>query len=309
MSETIAQRCLFITSTRLGDAVLSTGLLEALHHRHPDARITVVCGALPAPLFKAVPYVDEIVPLRKQKGGRHWIDLWKILWGTKWTAIVDLRNSLATRLLRRKRLYAFHGAKNQHKIRQFQQVLKLQQPPSPKLYLPDDSGAETLIPDGAKILALGPASNWHAKTWPEENFIELTKRLLKDRLKGWRVAVFAAEPERDQVKNVLAAFPDAIDAVGWGDPLQVAAALSRCHLFIGNDSGLMHIAAAVGIKTIGLFGPTHDSVYGPWNGHVVRTKQSVEELLAIPDYDSRTCPNLMTSLSVDEVESAVISRL
>lgn len=302
---------MFITSTRLGDAVLSAGLLQALHERYPNAKVTVVAGGLPAPLFRSCPFVDEVIPLKKQKGGKHWIDLWKILWRTKWTAIVDLRSSVVPYLLRRKALFQMNGGidKNQHKIKQFQQVMKLQTPPAPVLWLPDNSGAEQLIPDGAKVLALGPASNWHAKTWPEENFIELAKRLLAGPLQGWRVAIFAAEPERDQVQNVLAAFPNAIDAVGWGDPAQVAAALARCSLFIGNDSGLMHMAAAVGIKTFGLFGPTYDIVYGPWDGHVVRGAKSVEELLNIPNYDSKTCPNLMGDLSVDDAEASIVKRL
>lgn len=307
MNKSIEQRCLFITSTRLGDAVLSTGLLNALHAQYPNAAVTVACGPLPAPLFEACPFVDKVIAIKKRKHHGHWIDLWKQVWTKRWDCVVDLRNTAVSRLIWRDKLYVMdHRIHNdRHKVEQYRQVMALDAPPAPHLWLPENSGAETLIPDGAPVLALSPASNWHAKTWPAERFIELTKALLAGKCKGWRVAIFAAAPERDQVTDVLKAFPDAIDAVGWGDPAQVAAALSRCQMFVGNDSGLMHMAAALGIETYGLFGPTKDLVYGAWGGTNIRTPESVAQLLDIPNYDSKTCPNLMQSLTVETVLNAL----
>lgn len=62
---------------------------------------------------------------------------------------------------------------------------------------------------------------------------------------------------------VLAALPGAIDLVGRLELPEAAALLARCALFVGNDSGLMHLAAAAGTPTLGLFGPTPASEYGP----------------------------------------------
>jgi ADP-heptose:LPS heptosyltransferase len=62
---------------------------------------------------------------------------------------------------------------------------------------------------------------------------------------------------------LLAALPDAIDLVGRLSLPEVAACLARCALFIGNDSGLMHLAAATGAPTLGLFGPTPAEEYAP----------------------------------------------
>jgi ADP-heptose:LPS heptosyltransferase len=62
---------------------------------------------------------------------------------------------------------------------------------------------------------------------------------------------------------VLAALPDAIDLVGRLSLPEVAACLRRCRLFIGNDSGLMHIAAAAGTPTLGLFGRSRADEYAP----------------------------------------------
>ena len=54
-------RILFITSNRLGDAVLSTGLLDHLTGAYPDARLTIACGPLPAPLFRSVPGLERLM--------------------------------------------------------------------------------------------------------------------------------------------------------------------------------------------------------------------------------------------------------
>ena len=75
-------RILFVTSNRLGDAVLSTGLLDHLIRRHPDARITVVCGPVAEGLFARMPNRTRTIVLRKQKWGLHWLPLLKFLLAT-----------------------------------------------------------------------------------------------------------------------------------------------------------------------------------------------------------------------------------
>ncbi|WP_292024412.1 MULTISPECIES: glycosyltransferase family 9 protein, partial [unclassified Brevundimonas] len=72
-----------------------------------------------------------------------------------------------------------------------------------------------------------------------------------------------------------AAGPRGVDFVGKGDILASAAAIDRADLFVGNDSGLMHVSAALGRPTLGLFGPTEWWLYGPW-GPKTRTAASNE---------------------------------
>ena len=62
-------RILFITSTRIGDAVLSSGLLDHVTAAHPGARVTVACGPLAAPLFTHAPGVEEVIVMSKTPGG------------------------------------------------------------------------------------------------------------------------------------------------------------------------------------------------------------------------------------------------
>ncbi|PPR14235.1 MAG: hypothetical protein CFH37_01669, partial [Alphaproteobacteria bacterium MarineAlpha9_Bin7] len=71
---------------------------------------------------------------------------------------------------------------------------------------------------------------------------------------------------------------------------------------------LMHIAAASGVATLGLFGPRREEHYAPWGARtsVVRTKLDYDELVSGPGYNHRTTDSLMGSLAVDDVEEAVI---
>src|SRR6185312_11928616 len=129
----------------------------------------------------------------------------------------------------------------------------------------------TLAPPGGPILAVGPAANWRGKEWRAERFAELARRLTAPGgiLPGARVAVLAAAHERAQAAPLLAALPPArtIDLVGRVDLLDAAALLRRAALFIGNDTGIMHIAAAMGTPTLGLFGPSLPEHYAPWGPH------------------------------------------
>ena len=127
-------------------------------------------------------------------------------------------------------------------------------------------------------------------------------------LAGARVAVLAAAEERDQVQPLLAAVPAErlLNLVGRTGLPVAAAVLRRCAFFVGNDSGLMHMAAAVGTPTLGLFGPSHTTHYAPWGPRAawVRTAKPYAELVGGPGYDHRNTGTLMASLSVDSVTRA-----
>ncbi|KAF0136706.1 MAG: putative Glycosyl transferase family 9, partial [Rhodospirillaceae bacterium] len=98
-------RILFITSTRIGDAVLSSGLLNHLVQTHPEARMTVACGPLAAPLFVAVPGLERILALTKGRYASHWLRLWSTCVRQRWDIVVDLRRSLLPWLLVARRRY------------------------------------------------------------------------------------------------------------------------------------------------------------------------------------------------------------
>ena len=262
-------RLLFVSANRIGDALLTTGLLAHLIDRYPGARVTVACGPAAAGLFTAVPGLEELILLTKERFARHWLRLWLRTVGRRWDMVVDLRgSSLGWFLLARERRRWRSGWPGS-RVAQLARVLDLDAPAQPRLWTrPEhEAAARRLVPDGLPVLALGPTANFAGKQWPVGRFAELADRLTRagGALAGAHVAVFAAPHERSQAQRLLDMLPAErlIDAVDTGDLLTVYAALKRCRLYVGNDSGLMHIAAASGVPTVGLFGPSPPALYAP----------------------------------------------
>jgi heptosyltransferase III len=305
---------LFVTATRIGDAVLSTGLLSHLVERHPGARFTIAAGPLAAPLFAAVPRLERLITVHKRPLALHWLPLLASVAGTRWDTVVDLRGSALAWILRAgdRRVMA-KGDPREHRVRQLARLFDLDPPPSPFLWTAPahQRAAAMLVPPGPPVLAIGPAANWRGKQWRAERFAELARHLTAadGPFAGARIAVIAAAHERAQAAPLLAAMPSerVIDLVGRADLLTAASVLRRCILFIGNDTGLMHIAAAAGTPTLGLFGPSPAEQYAPWGRvtAVVQTATPRAELFG-PDYDHRTTDTLMDSLSIEAVEAEAV---
>lgn len=306
------KRILFITSSRLGDAVLSTGLVDYLLKTYPEAKLTIACGGLATSLFEGTPNIERIITMKKRKRAGHWVDLWKQTIGIKWDIIVDLRNSAVSRLLRVKQRYVFgmHIPKDKHKVEQNAAVMRLDTPPAPTIWVSpaQKEKSESFVTSGTAVLGVGPAANWPGKMWPTEYFIELIQKITAPDglLPNARVAVFAAPGEEDQSYPVLYSVPKErqIDMIAKADPGTVAASIAHCSLYIGNDSGLMHCAAAAKIPTFGLFGPSYPHLYAPWGPHTdyARTEKSYDELTDFDGYSPETQKeSLMTSLSVETV--------
>ncbi len=265
------ERILFVTSTRIGDAVLSSGVLAHLVETRPDASFTVAAGPLAAPLFRATPRLEELIVMTKRRSGSHWFDLWRRTAGRAWDLVVDLRGSRTSWFLRAKeRRLAGRPRDDRHKVLEAAEVLGLAPPPSPVLWLDGHARAEAdaALPEGAPILALAPAASSQFKTWPAERFAELAAALTGPGgvMAGARIALFGG-PGDAAISRAAAVglAPDRVfDLTGRLDLPAVGACLKRARLFVGNDSGLMHMAAAAGAPTIGLFGPTDERLYGPW---------------------------------------------
>lgn len=259
-------RILFVSSNRLGDAVLTTGLLDHLLRTYPAARFTVATGPVAAGVFARMPNLERLIVLEKRRFGAHWLGLWGFAARRFWDLVVDVRGSALGFLVpaRRRAVMRRRGG---HKTEQLAAMLRLDPPPLPVAWTAaaDRDLAARLIPAGPPVIALGPTANWAGKVWPAERFVELFLALRAGALPGARAAVFAGPGEKEaaMAAPVLAALPGAIDLVGRLEIPEVAACLARCALYAGNDSGLMHLAAAAGVPTLGLFGPTPWREYGP----------------------------------------------
>ncbi|MFC3126872.1 glycosyltransferase family 9 protein [Pseudoroseomonas globiformis] len=263
-------RILFVTATRIGDAVLSTGLLDHLLRTYPDARITVACGPVAEGVFARMPRREATIVLTKQSFSRHWLGLWRQVALQRWDLVVDLRGSaLAWLVPARRRAVMRGGRRPGHRIGHLAAVLGLPSPPPPVAWFDasDAVRAASLLPGTGPYIALGPSANWAGKVWPSERFVALFQALAAPSgpLPGARPVVLAGPgaAEAAMAAPVLARLPGSVDLVGQLELPEAAAALSRCALFVGNDSGLMHLAAAAAVPTLGLFGPTPADEYAP----------------------------------------------
>ena len=303
-------RILFFTHTRLGDAILSTGVIRHFATLYPHARFTVVGSPLVAGIFAAMPMVDKVIAVKKRKYAGHWVDVWKQTVGTRWDIVVDLRNSAVSRLLLAGRRHIWSSQPDHlHKVEQIAAVIGVNPPPSPVLYFDEATkkkAADFLEGVAHPRYVMAPVANWIGKTWPPESFIALINQLAAE--SNAQFIIMAGPGEEAVAGQVLAACPQGrgIDAIARFTPLEAAAVIAGCDAFVGNDSGLMHAAAATGIPTLGLFGPSKRSVYRPWgaNARMVETPESFEELQARPDYSPHMTTTLMAGLSVEKVKAA-----
>ena len=268
---------LFITHTRIGDGVLSSGILHHLIETYPDARFTVACGPLAASLFADMPRLDRVIVVTKQRFDGHWYALWKQVRGTVWDIVVDLRRSLISYLVPVRKRYVVGAIPDGvHHVVHLSQLLDLAKPAAPYLYRSErhDRAGVQLIPEGAPVLAVAPVAATRAKTWPPERFADLIARLTTGggACAGWRVALFGGPGDEISAAPLITALErhGCIKVFAEPDLLTVQAALARCRAFIGNDSGIGHLAAAAGVPTLALFAAADPARYRPWGGAAVQ---------------------------------------
>lgn len=191
------------------------------------------------------------------------------------------------------------GVEPDHKVIEAARMLKLEdRPPSPYLFTDEaiEARAAALTAGEGEILAMAPIANWVGKTWPAERFALVARQLLgpQGAMAGGRLMILGAPSEQLAVEPVRSAVARSrvIDLVGKADLLVCYAALKRVRLFIGNDSGLMHLAAAAGTPTLGLFGPSDEALYAPWGpmARVVRGARTFEDFLEVdPQLNQQIC--------------------
>jgi heptosyltransferase-3 len=330
---------LFITANRLGDAVLSTGLLAALLACYPGAAVTIACGPLPAPLFAAMPNAT-IITLAKAPYAGHWRQLWCKTIGTHWDLIVDLRESVVSRLLRAKRRLIWHkNSARLHKVEELAVLLGINPAPAPRLWLSPAAiaAAKALLPAGP-ILALAPGANSIGKRWPVERFMRLAKILTAADgfLPGATILMLGDSNDRALISPYLTELSSSATAgdpgragvlspPGWSAfadhdtegkiinltgqlPLDLTAAcLSLSTFYIGNDSGLTHLAAAANTPTLALFGPGIAWKYRPWGDHaayVSKADDPARDYDLCKDADDAAALALMQRLSIEDVLAA-----
>src|SRR5690606_27530391 len=186
-------------------------------------------------------------------------DLWRQVVGARWDLVIDIRGSALSYLIPAKRRVVYNRSweTGQRKVEMVSKMMGAPGPLDPEIFLDEQSHADrqaVLAPqlEGGSgpgpILALAPIAHQPGKSWPADRWGELVERLKAEpRFDGWRFMPVGGPGDRPPATPALeAAGRRGIDCVGKGDILCSAAAIDRATLFVGNDSGLMHVSAALG---------------------------------------------------------------
>jgi len=274
-------RILVVRLDRIGDLMLSLPAIEALRRRFPSASISVMTRPATRALFEGQPAVDEVIAYDYSKKGRHAFPLGYFrfieeIMKRRFDAAVILhpgirsylvpflaavpcrvgyRNRHAWLLTRARPDERRHGRKHesQYALDLVAALTGVRTPEPAPSRLVVDPTALSVVPEG-RWLALHPGASCVSKRWPAERFQSLAKAILAEYPKH-SIAVVGGQETRGESRLITAGLGDrAMDLAGKLDLRQLAAFLSRCEALVSNDSGPVHVGAAVGTRVVSLFG-------------------------------------------------------
>ena len=273
-------KILYICSNLIGDTILSSGVINHFIDQNKDAKLTFVVGPTAAPLLKNYKNTENIIIFEKRKFNLHWFDILQKTYSTKWDIVVDFRSSAISYILRKNKKYIF---KKHHSIHHIEQLNSSFGFDCSNLFVPtsfeEKNKANDHLDKSFKHIVIFPGGNWFPKLWAAENF-NLTMKSLLDKYDKIKFILVGSLKEKNKFYNELKKDIKEdliIDLFGYNLTL-TSAYMKKSDIFIGNDSGLMHLAVANKLKVISLFGPTDDRVYGPYGGNniVIRTSESLD---------------------------------
>ncbi len=305
------KRILAIKLRATGDVVLATPVIENLRRRFPRARISFLTEEASADVLRWNPFLDDLIvlPVRRWKRAgfrRSWreqarfyrnlrrkrFDLAIDLFGNPRSAVLTWLTGAQDRVgyAFRVRRLAYNIVVNPpeqagHEVLFHLEALEALDVPvatdRPVVAIPGSADARARnwldenVPENRAVVGLNPGGGWTVKRWPPDRFGRLADALIDEY--GVEVLILWGPGEEGIAAEVAGAMrnrPLLLPAVNLAE---LGAYLKRCLLLVSNDSGPMHMAAALNVPTVGIFGPTDPRAQGPWGeGHGVVRKESVD---------------------------------
>jgi len=275
---------LIIRLSSLGDILLTTPVLRLLREHCPVARIDFLTKAAYKDLLCANPCVDRVLLFDPQQGFRQTLHT---LRQTRYDVVVDLHRTLRSRLLfrglmaERKLTYAKRTVRRALLVHLGWNTLRAMTP-VPELYaaplrhlgltapLPPvemhltPASRETMrtyvrqaLPHSVErpLLALAPGARWPTKRWPVERFAAVAQELAQTQRAA--VVVLGGVEDVPLAQELCQRLRvPVLDSTGKLSLMHTAALLQQCRLLLSNDSGLMHMATALRVPVVAIFGPT-----------------------------------------------------
>jgi lipopolysaccharide heptosyltransferase II len=273
------KRILIVAPNWLGDAVMALPAIADVHRAAPDATMTIAARPAIAPLYGLVPYVASVVSSDDEAAMRGGFDTalllpnsfrsaflaWRAGVPGRWGYRTDGRGVLLTRGVQR-------APAGIHQVDYYQQLVHdlgfPNGPTEPRLALTPATaaaGAAALTGAGwdrrSPLVAFAPGAAYGgAKRWPPECFAGVAHGLADE---GIGVVMVGGAADAETGRAIARAGAAALNLIGATDLPALAGVLAACRALITNDSGAMHLAAALGVPVTAIFGPTDERATGP----------------------------------------------
>jgi heptosyltransferase-2 len=329
----------------VGDAVMALPALEALKENLPASAIYVLAKPWVLPVFEDHPAVDAVLPYRKDASyprallqvlsaaselKRFRFDLAVLLQNAFEAALLAWLTSIPTRVgynTDGRGLLLSHAVPRQkdkagHQVEYYLRILQgvnwKADSRDPRLQIGGHKAARARslllslgVREGDFLLGLGPGATYGpAKRWPPERFAAVAD-MAAERW-GAKVVVLGSAGERDIGDEVAAAMKaPALNLCGRTGLDEAAAVLRQCRAFVTNDSGLMHLAAALDVPTVAIFGSTDPVATGPRSAkaRVVRHPLDCSPCLKPDCADGCRCLQSIAAEEVWEELAACLDRI
>ncbi len=323
-----ATSLLLIKPRAIGDVLLSTPVIKNLKTQFPDIQIDFLCEQFAVDVLIGNPGIREIIPYNKKTDSM--LSLIRKVRKKEYSIVIDLFGNPRTALLTffsgaehrigfpfRGRAYAYsahvpprsgsiHNIDfNLDVLRAFGIDIDERKPDFPISDNHRNYVRDWLLEKGIldrKLIGINAGGGWYTKKWKAESFALLADRLAEE--EHALPLLFWGPGERDEVKHIQSLMKKESVLLPKTSLKEMGAFAERCHCFISNDSGPMHIAASLGTPTLGIFGPTNPELQGPYGE---RSGWVRNETLDCLNCNLTSCPigNVcMTELTVDGVLQA-----
>ena len=261
------KKILFVSLSNIGDAVMTLPTLIYLKKKHPSAKFDLICDARSVEIFQFFPSINKIY-IRDKKGGiSYQFRFIRKIRQTNYDLAVDLKTDFLLWFLRAKRKIHKANNKSLHSVeKHFISICSnLKKIPDPKIYIPTklQNNIKKIFPaNQGKTIALALGANSNHKVWPTENYVCLLKLL---KLKFENIILIGSKNEIDKAQLFKKLYTKKVyDFCGKLTLLETASIIKKSDFFIGNDSGLGHIASAVNTQSFIIFGDGDPDRYHPW---------------------------------------------